>query len=263
MSQAPQDTTGTHAATTGEDGAQPQVVAPAPLGVGAWTARASLADTVELLALVAQIEWATFLRLAATADAAPSPEQRLRLSREAAAAQARQERVLARIAQIEGGADRADELMIAFDGTFEDYEARTEPSSWWEGVLKSYVGHGVAGDFCRIVAGALDPESREIVTEVIDASVTSERAIGLLERATSDDAVLASRLALWGRRLVGEALSVVQSILTQRPAFGRLVTTTLAEQLDAADVPEDHTSWLFGQLTAEHTRRMARLGLAA
>lgn len=223
----------------------------------------SSADTVDLLALVAQIESVAFLRLAGAATAAPDPSSRLRLARLSGAALARQESVLRRIAELEGDARGADERMLAFDTTFDDYDERTQPSSWWEEILKSYVGHGVAVDFCRIVAGALDPQSREIVTGVIDDGMTSERSIEVLDRATTEDAVLASRLALWGRRLVGEALSVVQAVVGDRPAFSRLLATAIEMRFPEGDGPADHTSWLFGQLTAEHTRRMGRLGLAA
>ena len=226
-------------------------------------ASVSTADTVELLALVAQIESVAFLRLAAAATVAPDPVSRLRLARLAGAALARQEAVLGRIAQLEGDAGLADERMLAFDATFDDYDERTQPSSWSEEILKSYVGHGVAVDFCRIVAGALDPQSRTIITGVIEDGMASERSIDLLDRATSDDGVLAARLALWGRRLVGEALSVVQLVIGDNPAVSRLLSTAIELAYPDGGAPADHTAWLFSQLTAEHTRRMGRLGLAA
>ena len=77
--------------------------------------------------------------------------------------------------------------------------------------------------------------------------------------AGSADDVLASRLALWGRRLVGEALGVVQTVLAAHPELLRLATVDPAD----ADAGADRSPKLFGQLTAEHTRRMARLGLTA
>src|SRR4051794_19469108 len=55
------------------------------------------ADAVELLGLVAQLEHVPFARLAADSTLAPSIEQRLELSRFAAAAVERRDRVLARI----------------------------------------------------------------------------------------------------------------------------------------------------------------------
>ena len=59
-----------------------------------------LADTIELLGLVAQLEHVAFARLAADSALAPTIEQRLELSRFASAAVERRDRVLARIIEI-------------------------------------------------------------------------------------------------------------------------------------------------------------------
>jgi len=75
-----------------------------------------------------------------------------------------------------------------------------------------------------------------------------------------------ARLALWGRRLVGEALGVVQRLLVQRPALVRLVALGAARspvEGASVDAPGAPPTKLFGELTAQHTRRMARLGLTA
>ncbi|MBI9114185.1 ferritin-like fold-containing protein [Sanguibacter suaedae] len=217
----------------------------------------STQDAVELLGLIAYTELASFTRLAADAASAPDPARQLRLVRLAGAALARQERILGRIAELGGDPDAA---MLAFAGTFDDYEMRTEPASWWESVLKGYVGNGVADDFCRLAVDGLDAETRRIVTEVLDANQNAELSVAVLDEAATGDPVLASRLALWGRRLVGEALGLVQTLMGERPALGRLVATGATARAD--DVDGDQ-AWVFSQLTAEHTRRMGRLGLAA
>ena len=59
--------------------------------------------------------------------------------------------------------------------------------------------------------------------EVLDDASHAELAVAELDAAGSADGVLTARLALWGRRLVGEALGVVQRLLVQRPALVRLV----------------------------------------
>ena len=101
----------------------------------------------------------------------------------------------------------------------DDFDARTQPGSWWERLLKSYVGYGVADDFCRLAAEGLDAGSRAVVLEVLDDASHAELAVAELDAAGSADGVLTARLALWGRRLVGEALGVVQRLLVQRPAL--------------------------------------------
>ncbi|GEA80189.1 ferritin-like fold-containing protein [Cellulomonas uda] len=245
-----------------------------PAGPSSSSARssapASTADAVELLGLVAQLEHTAFVRLAGDCALAPDVEQRLALSRFAAAAVERRDRVLARVAEL--GADPAAS-MRQFDDVLTEFDERTQPSSWWERLLKAYVGYGVADDFCRIAAQGLDERSRAVVLEVLDDASHAELAVAELDAAGSGDGVLSSRLALWGRRLVGEALGTVQRLITQRPALERLVAAAAAEPdgapsdggnaSAAGTTTPNAPAKVFGELTAQHTRRMSRLGLTA
>jgi len=231
------------------------------------------ADSVELLGLVAHLEQVAFVRLAGDSAIAPTVEQRLALSRFAAAAVERRDRVLARIVELGGDPEAA---LAQFDDVLVDFDARTQPSTWWERLLKAYVGYGVADDFCRLAADGLDEDSRALVLDVLDDASHADLAVTALDAAGSDDGVLTSRLALWGRRLVGEALGVVQGLLTQRPALARLVATS-DDTPDRGSAPNRATgerndtvatggganppAKVFGELTAQHTRRMSRLGL--
>ncbi|SDC37001.1 tRNA-(MS[2]IO[6]A)-hydroxylase (MiaE)-like [Sanguibacter gelidistatuariae] len=216
-----------------------------------------MSDTLELLGFIAYTELTTFTRLAGAATTAPTPEHQLRLVRLAGDAVSRMERILARIGELDGDPDAQ---LLAFDGTFDDYNARTVPGTWWENLLKGYVGNGVADDFCRIAVDGLDAQTRALVIEVLDDNRNAEMSVRVLADAASGDAVLASRLALWGRRLVGDALGLLQNLATRNDALGRLVLDGARQRAGAADVDQ---SWVFAQLTAEHTRRMGRLGLAA
>jgi hypothetical protein len=78
-----------------------------------------------------------------------------------------------------------------------------------------------------------------------------------LQQALADDPRLSSRLALWGRRLVGEALTQAQRVVLERAVLGGLLQDT--EQ----GVYEDEVKTLFASLTRNHSRRMSRLGLTA
>lgn len=241
------------------------------------------ADTVELLGLVAHLQHVAFLRLAEDARLAPSTEQQLELSRLAAAAVTRRDRVLVRVAELGGNPAGC---LGAYARLLEDFDSRTQPSTWWERLLRSYVADGVSDDFCRIAAAAVDDRSRGLLLEVLDDAEHADLAIAELETAGADDEVLVSRLALWGRRLVGEALGVVQQALSGHPGLARLVTRrgeeqraaeaaaratgptpdgTAPEVVQAAADAVDPAApaKLFGELTAEHTRRMSRLGLTA
>ena len=47
------------------------------------------------------------------------------------------------------------------------FHARTAPADWLEGLVKAYVGDGIAADFYRAVAQVLDPASRDLVLTVL------------------------------------------------------------------------------------------------
>ncbi len=226
-------------------------------GVATEPAAADLADTIELLALVAHLQDVAFARMAEDAREAPLTVQRLALSRLAATAVTRRDQVLDRIAELGGDAEPA---LTSYEQLFDDFDARTEPSTWWERLLRTYVCDGVVEDFCRLAAGTLDAASRALVLTAVDDTHQAELAVGELAAAGAGDDVLVSRLALWGRRLVGESLGVVQQAMAGHPALSRLV---IAAATESADSTTDSPVRLFGELTAQHTRRMTRLGLTA
>lgn len=93
-----------------------------------------------------------------------------------------------------------------------------------------------------------------LVEELLAPSQVAGRMASRVADAAAADPVLASRLALWGRRIVGEGLTVVQALI-ERPGIARLLDTDPDQGHDQA--------WVFSRLTAEHTRRMGRLDLAA
>ncbi|HZL03111.1 MAG TPA: ferritin-like fold-containing protein [Demequina sp.] len=212
-------------------------------------------DSIELLGLVAQLQLEAFTRSAEDSAVAPTLEQRLALSRFAADAVGRRDRVMDRIVEVGGDPLAA---MAHFDHVLDDFDLRTSPSTWWERLLTSYVGYGVADDFCRIAAARLDESSRALVLDVLDDHSHADLAVAEIAAAGADDEVLVARLALWGRRLGGEALGVVQALLGSRPALLRIAAGT-----DVYIEAGEASGKLFGELTAEHTHRMGRLGLTA
>ena len=68
-----------------------------------------------------------------------------------------------------------------------------------------------------------------------------------LSAAIDDDPQLASRLALWGRRLVGDTLLVARA--------------AISASHESAD--DERLEPVFTELVAAHTRRMDALGLTA
>lgn len=212
-----------------------------------------VADTIAMLGLAAEFEFEAFVRLAGDSAVAPSIEERQVIARSATRALDRQERLVERITAL--GGDPA-QVMAPFDGVVQDFELRTTAGTWSERLLKAYIGYAVADDFLRLLAAGADDETSELVAGLLGDAGYTELVVAQLSQVLADD-VAASRLALWGRRLVGDALAVIQGTIIRNPAFGRLLAGADAE------VGEDRVQRVFATLTAEHTRRMERLGLTA
>ena len=224
---------------------------------------ADRSDELTLLGLVGQLELIAFTRLAADSALAPTLEPQLRLARFSAGAVARLERIFDRIREIGG---TPQDQIARFSHVMDDFDSRTPSSDWSERLLKAYVGYGVADDFCKAAAAGLDDATCALVMETLDGTSHGQLVIDELAAGCKDDVVLVSRLALWGRRMVGEALGVVQSLVQSEPGLARLVADGEAAPADEANGGTYHidaAARLFGRLTAEHTHRMERLGFTA
>ncbi|MGZ4593271.1 MAG: ferritin-like fold-containing protein, partial [Actinomycetes bacterium] len=118
---------------------------------------------------------------------------------------------------------------------------------------------GIAEDFYREVSAYLDASSRDLVLNVLEDTGHSQFAVDRVRSAIAEDPRLAGRLALWGRRLVGEALSQAQRVAAERDALSSLLVGGIDRR--GADLAE--VGRMFARLTENHTRRMAALGLSA
>jgi len=203
-----------------------------------------------VLGMLAYSELAAFTRLAADSSLAPTLAERLALARLARHALNSLDDVAGRIVELGG---ELQPTMAPFAGVLLEFDRRTQPSTWWERLLKAYVGYGVADDFTGMISAAVDERTRAVVAESLADDGLATLVVDTLAAAVLRDATLASRLALWGRRLVGESLGVVQSVLTVHPAVQVLVERAMPQG--------EGQPRLFAMLTAEHSRRMQRLGL--
>jgi hypothetical protein len=147
-------------------------------------------------------------------------------------------------------------VMQPFVPAVDAFHARTAPADWLEGLVKAYVGDGIAGDFYRAVAQVLDPAARDLVLTVLADTGHSEFVIARVREAAALDPRLAGRLALWARRLVGEALGQAQRVAAEREPLARLLAGDATSQL--GDIGR-----MFAQLTDAHAARMTALGLDA
>lgn len=212
------------------------------------------AGALELLGAVAYGELSAFDRLAEDARLAPVLADRVQMTEMAATQFGHFQLVTDRIGEL--GADPLA-VMEPYHRPFDEFHALTRPKTWYEGLLKAYIGDGLAADFYREVSELVDDRTREVVHTVLAEEAYADFVVERVRSAIRSDPDVAGRLALWGRRLVGEALSQAQRVMVERPAvtalFGRAAAgRSLAE-----------ISRLTSRLVENHTVRMARLGLSS
>jgi tRNA-(MS[2]IO[6]A)-hydroxylase (MiaE)-like len=207
--------------------------------------------TIDLLAVLAYGELQAFERLAQDALLAPDLPGREAVT-DMAVGEYGHYKILVDGLRVRG----ADpwEAMEPFRKPIDGFHASTAPADYPEALVKIYVGDGIASDFYREVAQFLDPDSQALVVTVCDDLGHSAFVVPTVRDMISKDRTLASRLSLWGRRLVGEALSQSQRVAAEREAMGEL----LVGSTDLAELGR-----MFARMTDAHAARMRELGLNA
>jgi len=213
------------------------------------------AAVVDLLGALAYGGLTAFSRLAADAKMAPNQPARAALARVAVAEFHHYEVLVSRLTEM--GAD-PDAAMDPFIAPIDGFHDRTKPSGWLEGVVKAYVGDGIAADFYREISAYVDPWTQTLVRSVLEDVGQAEFAVNAVREAIEADPRVAGRLALWARRLVGEALSQSQRVAVERDALASL----LVGGINRSGVDLAEMGRMFARLTDEHIRRMGRLGLS-
>ncbi len=209
---------------------------------------------VDLLGILAYGALAAFQRLAEDAGRAPTLADKVHGAEMAAEQVAHFDRVRDRLAELDVDVMAA---MQPFHTAFNAYHEHTQPKDWLEGLVWTYVGNGFAADFYREVAAFVDADTRGLVHEVLDDQGQEAYVIERVRAAIDADRKVAGRLALWGRRLVGEALSQAQRVAADRDAL----TSLLAGTVDRPGLDLASISRMFTRLVENHTGRMTRLGL--
>ena len=214
------------------------------------------AAVIDLLAVLAVSELTAFERMAADSVLAPTFADKASIG-ELATAEFRHFIAL-RNRLVELGAD-PEIAMEPFRQTLEDFHMKTKPTDWLEGLMKAFVGDGIGLDFYREISSYVDPKTRELVCEVCDDLSQAAYVVERIRTAIEEDPKVAGRLALWGRRLVGEALSQAQRVAAERDTLAVLIIGGVDRP--GADLAE--IGRMLARLTDNHSRRMADLGLAA
>ncbi|WP_199253735.1 ferritin-like fold-containing protein [Mycolicibacterium mengxianglii] len=205
----------------------------------------------ELFALLAYGEVAAFYRLTDEARMAPDLNGRINMATMAAAEMGHYE--LLRDALEHRGVDVIP-AMSRYASLLENYHRLTTPSTWLEALVKTYVGDALAADFYLEIAGVLPLEIADVVRGVLSETCHSQFVIEEVRSAVSTSDMQRSRLALWSRRLLGEAITQAQYVLAERDD---LVDLMLASTGGLGQLAE-----FFEHLQRTHAERMTQLGLA-
>ena len=171
---------------------------------------------------------AEFERLAALPALAPSLADRMAVAEVIAQRHERYRELLGRL----GPVDELEPGMTAAAPPIDDARRRVESADWWEALTAAALCAALTDELFDALAGAqLDAPAATDTSQVW----ATER----LRTALAEDSVLAARIAMWCRRLVGEAI-------------------VLAREFAGERYPE-----LADRLAASHARRLTDLGLSS
>ncbi|CQD19926.1 ferritin-like fold-containing protein [Mycobacterium europaeum] len=205
----------------------------------------------ELFAVLAYGEIAAFYRL--TDEARMAPDLRGRISMASMAAAEMQHYELLRDALEARGVDVVS-AMSKYVSALENYHRLTMPSTWLEALVKTYVGDALAADLYLEIADGLPDEIAGVVRAALSETGHSQFVVAEVRAAVTASGKQRSRLALWSRRLFGEAITQAQYLLADHDELVDLVVTGAGSlgQLSA----------FFDRLQQTHDRRMRELGLS-
>ncbi|MGL4178191.1 MAG: ferritin-like fold-containing protein [Dermatophilaceae bacterium] len=210
------------------------------------------AAVVDLLGVLAYGELTAFIRMAVDSDLAPTLSLKSSMAQLANAEYLQYVQLVERMTAM---GIEPEPAMAPFVAPLTAYHERTKPKGWLEGLVKAYVGEGIAKDFYREMSALVDAETRAVMNLALDDAAETEFIVSIVRDALRTDRTAAGRLALWGRRLLGEALSQAQAVAVERDAMSALL---VGGGVDLAEVGA-----MFTRLTTNHEKRMNRLGLAA
>lgn len=210
------------------------------------------AAIVDLLGAIGYGEISACERLTEDAGRAPSLADKLELLQLANAQFALVGPMLEGLREL--GADPYD-AMAPFQAPIEAFHEHTAPADWWESLVKAYVGDNLVRDFYREFAVHLDDTTRSIIETTL-VEDRSEFVVDRVRAGIEADPQVAGRLALWGRRIMGEALTQTQHVAAERDTLSEVLAGGVIGTLDLATIAD-----IFGRITQRHVERMSRLGL--
>jgi hypothetical protein len=202
-------------------------------------------DLLLYLGQAAYVQLALFEALSRAVSIAPSPSSKESVSRVAALSLTKHHGLTAEIKR--RGADPGA-TMAPFAARIDEFALSTLGADWYEMLVTCYLTAGLLDDFQLQLASGLPGDSGVRIKAVLAADDGHDLLVAELRVAIDSNPRLASRLAMWGRRLVGDTLLIARSSLANMGHTHR---------------DEARLEPVFTELIAAHTRRMDALGLTA
>lgn len=143
------------------------------------------------------------------------------------------------------------EAIAPFEESTRALASAAEGADWYEDVLAIHVVSGLLDDFHVAAASGLPDRERERMLRALRRESAHPHLLTLIQAAVEATPRLADRLAVWGRRLVGDALLQMYLSVNGPDDAGRALPSQ--PRLEPA----------FNDIVASHTRRMDELGLTA
>lgn len=202
-------------------------------------------DLMAFLGRAAYVQLTIFENLSRAVSSAPTTSAKTSIGRAAELSIAKHRALVDEIAR-EGGDPAA--IMEPYTAVVDEFERETHGADWFETLVTCYLTAGFLDDFFARLAAGLPGEPGVRIAAVFRQESGEYLLVEQLRAAIDDNARLASRLAMWGRRLVGDTMLVARSAL-------------LFSENHKSD--EARVEPVFTELIAAHTRRMDALGLTA
>lgn len=209
---------------------------------------------VDLLGALSYAQLSGFEALAADAQMTPHLRAKMAFARMGVEMFHRCEQVGVRLGELGMSQEQA---MTPFVAAVDAFHERSKPSDWLEGIVKAYVGDGIVRDFYTEMASHLDRENTAFLIRMLTSAGGADAIVDEVRLAMADDPRLGGRLALWARRIMGEAIHATQSVAVERDSL----TALLVGGEPGSDLNE--VGRMFARIQTAHTARMEVLGLSA
>ena len=159
----------------------------------------------------------------------------------------------------------ATDAMEPFTERIGNFHSRTTGIDWFETVIKVYLVYGLLDDFYRRLAVGLTPALQKQVEQALADDTFEQFAKRVLVESMADNEQLKSRLALWGRRLMGDVLLELRAAFDNRKLAGvaKNAKLSLEQEREVNLAAYSKIEPLMSEMISLHTLRMDALGLSA